>query len=98
MNPKDMFKNLGLMEKSINDIMSKMNSVVVEGESGAGMVKVKMNGKNEVVGVEISDDLFSALDKSALEVLLISAFNDACIKVKESVQSNVKLDDLLRHE
>ena len=93
-----MFKNLGLMEKSVMEMMKKMQSIVVEGESGAGLVKVKMNGKSEVVGVEIADELFNISDKATLEVLLISAFNDASINVKEDFKKNVNLSDLMKNE
>ena len=44
-------------------------------KSGGGLVSVKVNGKGEVLDVTIDDSLMS--DKESLQILLISAINDA---------------------
>ena len=59
----------------------------VTGESGAGMVKVTMNGSHEVRRVEIDDSVFE--DKEIAEDLIAAAFNDATRRVE--VQSKEKL-------
>ena len=50
-------------------------------KSGGGLIKVTFSGKNEVVDIDIDDSLLE--DKESMQILLISAFNDA-IKMVEA--------------
>ncbi len=50
-------------------------------KSGGGLVKVTISGKGEVVDLNIDDSLFE--DKESLQILLISAINDAYKMVEE---------------
>ena len=52
---------------------------------GAGMVAIKINGAGEVLDVEIDDSLLE--DKDSLQILLISAINDA-VKLIENEKKN----------
>jgi len=49
----------------------------VEATSGGGMVRVKMNGQQEVLAVQIDPQVFSDGDKEMLEDLMTAAFNEA---------------------
>ena len=55
-------------------------------KSGAGMVEIKINGKGEIMDLNIDDSLFE--DKESLQILLISAMNDA-IKLLENEKKNL---------
>lgn len=55
-------------------------------KSGAGMVEIKINGKGEIMDLNIDDSLFE--DKESLQILLISAMNDA-IKLVENEKKNL---------
>jgi DNA-binding YbaB/EbfC family protein len=84
-----MMKNqlAGLMKQaqSMQDNMKKAQEalalVEVEGQSGAGMVKVVMTCKNDVKRVTIDPSLL-ADDKDMLEDLVAAAFNDAVRKAE----------------
>ena len=84
-----MMKNqlAGLMKQaqSMQDNMKKAQEalalVEVEGQSGAGMVKVTMTCKNDVKRVSIDPSLL-ADDKDMLEDLVAAAFNDAVRKAE----------------
>lgn len=54
----------------------------VTGESGAGLVKVTMNGRHEVRRVEIDESLMSD-DREMLEDLIAAACNDAVHRIEE---------------
>jgi DNA-binding YbaB/EbfC family protein len=60
----------------------------VVGESGAGMVKVRMTCKHEVRGVSIEDSLLGD-DKDMLEDLVAAAFNDANRKAEAATQERM---------
>lgn len=52
----------------------------ITGESGAGLVKILMNGRHEAKRVQISPDALSE-DKEFLEDLIAAAINDAAQKL-----------------
>ena len=91
-----MMKNqlAGMMKKvqSMQDDMKKMQDelamIEVEGQSGAGMVKVVMSCKNDVKRVLIDPSLL-ADDKDMLEDLVAAAFNDAVRKAEALTQEKM---------
>ena len=91
-----MMKNqlAGLMKQAqqMQDNMKKMQeqlaSIEVEGQSGAGMVKVVMNCHYDVRRVTIDDSLLKD-DKDMLEDLVAAAVNDAVRKVESTKQEKM---------
>ena len=91
-----MMKNqlAGLMKQAqqMQDNMKKMQDelalVEVEGQSGAGLVKVTMTCKNDVRRVSIDPSLL-ADDKDMLEDLVAAAFNDAVRKAEATTQQKM---------
>ncbi|MEF3192032.1 MAG: YbaB/EbfC family nucleoid-associated protein [Campylobacterales bacterium] len=56
-------------------LQAEMESKSYTAKSGGGLVSVSVNGKGEVIDVTIDDSLME--DREALQILLISAINDA---------------------
>jgi DNA-binding YbaB/EbfC family protein len=91
-----MMKNqlAGLMKQAqqMQDNMKKMQDQLaqmeVEGQSGAGLVKVTMTCKNDVKRVVIDPSLL-ADDKDMLEDLVAAAFNDAARKAEALTQEKM---------
>lgn len=91
-----MMKNqiAGMMKKvqSMQDDMKKMQdqlaSIDVEGQSGAGLVKIVMSCKNDVKRVSIDPSLLND-DKDMLEDLVAAAFNDAVRKAETLTQEKM---------
>jgi DNA-binding YbaB/EbfC family protein len=91
-----MMKNqlAGLMKQAqqMQDNMKKMQDeladIEVEGQSGAGLVKVTMTCKHEVKRVTIDPSLLSD-DKDMLEDLVAAAVNDAVRRVETTVQEKM---------
>jgi len=94
---KDGLGNLMQQAQKMQEKMQKMQQEVanleVQGESGAGMVKVTMTGRHDVKRVSIDDSLLNE-DKEILEDLIAAAVNDAVRKVEqESKQGMSGLTD-----
>ena len=87
----DIMKQAAQMQEKVQKIQAEIANTEVTGESGAGMVKVVMNGRHDVKSVAIDSDVMSE-DKELLEDLLAAAVNDAVRKV-ESKQKE-KMADL----
>ena len=69
------------MQERMQKVQEEAAKAEVQGESGAGMVKVTMNGRHDVARVEIDPRLMEE-DKELLEDLLAAAVNDAVRKVE----------------
>lgn len=68
------------IQKQMNEVQSKLDSLQVEGVSGGGLVKIKATAKGRVIGVTIDDSLLAPGEKQMLEDLVAAAFNDARTK------------------
>jgi len=68
------------MQETMKKAQEELAGLEVIGESGAGMVKVTLNGRHEAKRVAIEPKLLSE-DKEMLEDLLTAAINDAVQKI-----------------
>lgn len=79
----DIMKQAQQMQEKMADMQKQLAEREVTGESGAGLVKVTMNGRHDVTNINIDDSLLSE-EKTMLEDLLAAAVNDAVRRVEES--------------
>ena len=71
-----LMKQAQQMQDNLKKAQDELANIEVEGQSGAGLVKVVMTCKNDVKRVTIDPSLLSD-DKDMLEDLVAAAFNDA---------------------
>ena len=76
-----LMKQAQAMQDNMKKAQEQLALVEVEGQSGAGLVKVVMTCKNDVKRVSIDPSLL-ADDKDMLEDLVAAAFNDAVRKAE----------------
>ncbi len=76
------------MQEKMKKMQDDISKAEVTGESGAGMVKVTMNGRHDVRKVEIDPSLMQE-DKEMLEDLLAAAVNDAVRRVEREQQEKM---------
>jgi DNA-binding YbaB/EbfC family protein len=96
-NERAMFDIMSIMNKvkeaqgKIKEAQAKLVHLRAEGESGAGMVKVVVNGNRRVVSIQMDDSLVNVSDKEMLGDLVVAATNIAMetidIKIKEELKS-----------
>ena len=79
----DIMKQAQEMQEKMAELQNDLANKEVTGESGAGMVRVTMNGRHDVRKVDIDPSLLSE-DKEMLEDLLAAAVNDAVRRVEEA--------------
>ena len=85
-NMGDMAKMLEGMQENASKLQTELQSKTFNVKSGGGMVEVSVNGKGEVIDINIDDSLMT--DKDSLQILLIGAMNDAYKMVKQNEQSS----------
>jgi len=75
-----MMKMMGKMKEvqaRIKEAQDNLVKIQAHGESGGGMVKATVNGKKQLVSVDIDPGLLKSEDKSILQDLLVAAVNKA---------------------
>ena len=76
----DMMKMMGKMKEVQARLKEAQDSLVllkVSGESGGGMVKATVNGKRQLIALDIDAALLKAEDKTIVQDLVIAAINKA---------------------
>lgn len=76
----DMMKMLGKMKEvqaRLKEAQDKLVTLRAYGESGGGMVKATVNGKRQLVALDLDPSLLKADDKIVLQDLIIAAVNKA---------------------
>lgn len=80
------------MQTNIQKAQEEIIALIVVGEAGGGLVKIKMNGRHDVLRVFVSPTLLglaeesnaAEVDKGMLEDLIAAAVNDAVRKVEKA--------------
>ncbi len=80
-----LLSNPAKVQEEAQKLQQALGQLSAEGDAGAGMVKVRINGRREVVGCELSPAAFQAGDKELLEDLIKAATNQALQKVQQLV-------------
>lgn len=75
------------MQKKMQDMQKEVAGTKVVGEAGGGLVKIKMNGKHDVLRVFIDPSLLK--DKEMLEDLVAAAVNDAVRQVEDMTKKTM---------
>jgi DNA-binding YbaB/EbfC family protein len=80
-----MSEMMGQMQEKAKEIQEQSKSVQFTAKSGGGLVEVTVNGLGEVIDLNLDDSIMD--DKSYLQILLISAINDANKMVEDNKKS-----------
>ncbi len=83
-----LMKQAQQMQENMKRVQEQLSSIEVEGQSGAGLVKVVMTCRHDVKRVSIDDSLLKE-DKEMLEDLIAAAANDAVRRVESTVQEKM---------
>ena len=83
-----LLKQAQSVQQEIEKVQNQLSDMIIEGESGGGMVKVKVNGKQEVLELNI-DETTMEEDKEVIEDLIVSALNKALYKAQIDSQEKM---------
>lgn len=85
-----MMKQAQEIQGRMQKMQEELAGLEVEGQSGAGLVKAKLNGKLDVRGLKIDRSLIKPDDAEMLEDLIVAALQDAKTKAEAAVQAKMK--------
>ena len=87
-NLNNVMKEAQKMQERMQQAQQQLTDMSVNGESGGGIVKVKMNGRHDLTEVKINKSLIDE-DVEMLEDLVAAAVNDAVRKVEKASKDKI---------
>jgi DNA-binding YbaB/EbfC family protein len=81
----DMMKMMGKMKEvqaRMKDAQDNLEKLSVHGESGGGMVKATVNGKKQLIALDIDSAILKADDKIMVQDLVVAAVNKAAMEAE----------------
>lgn len=84
-NIQQMMQKAQTMQKKMAALQEELSGVEVEGQSGAGLVKVVMTCKGQMRSLTIDPSLINPAEKDILEDMIKAACNDARTKADQKM-------------
>jgi len=84
-----MMKQAQEMQGKMAQMQEDLETIMVEGVSGAGLVKATATAKGELKGLDIDPSIFNGDDKEVVEDLILAAIKDAQGKATERAQEEM---------
>lgn len=80
------------VQAKMQEARANLVNITAQGEAGAGMVKVTINGNRIITNVEIDTDILKPDDQEMVQDLIVAATNKAIesidVKIKEEMQKH----------
>ena len=86
----DMFGKVKEFQARMKEAQASLNTITESGESGAGMVRVTVNGLKQVVRLNIDQDLIRPDDREMLQDLVVAATNKALENVEPKIKAHLQ--------
>ncbi|HHF7346589.1 MULTISPECIES: YbaB/EbfC family nucleoid-associated protein [Legionella] len=87
-NLGNLMKEAQKMQQRMQEAQQQLSQLLVDGEAGGGMIKVKMNGRHDVTEVKINPSLMDE-EVEMMEDLVAAAINDAVRKVEKASKEKI---------
>ncbi|MCU0352181.1 MAG: YbaB/EbfC family nucleoid-associated protein [Cytophagales bacterium] len=78
------------MQAKLKEAQDNLGNVQSVGEAGGGMVRATVNGKKQVLKLEIDPDLLKPEDREMVQDLVVAAVNKALEDVEEKAREELK--------
>ena len=88
-NPNQLMKQVQKMQKDMERVQEELRTKEVEATAGGGMITVRVNGGQEVVGIQIEKEVLEGGDTEMLQDLVVAAVNEGLRKSKEMQQEEM---------
>ncbi|MBE6350096.1 MAG: YbaB/EbfC family nucleoid-associated protein [Spirochaetaceae bacterium] len=88
-NPLELLKNAQAMKESMAKMQEELQNIEETGSSGGGLVKITMNGKFELLKVEIDPIAVDPRDVPMLQDLILAASKQASEKIQEALKAKM---------
>ncbi len=89
-NMQQMVKQMQKMQEAMARVQEELATKLVTGDAGGGMVRVTVNGKQQIQKVEIAADVVNPVEKDLLEDMVLTATNQALEKAGALAQDEMR--------
>ena len=83
-------KKVQEMQSRMAEVQAELESVVVEGSAGGGVVRVQMSARGDLKSVEIDPDVLKPEDREIVQDLLVAAHADARRKAEAAAAEKMQ--------
>ncbi len=87
---KNLMGKVKEMQAKMQEAQEGLSTIHASSESGAGMVKATVNGKKQVVSIDIDRDLIKPEDREMMQDLIVAAINKAMAEVDILAKEELK--------
>ena len=88
-NMQNMMKQMQKMQRNMAQLQEELAKTPVEGTAGGGVVKVTVNGANQMLAIELAPEVVDPDDIEMLQDLIISAVNEALRQAEEAMDGKM---------
>lgn len=88
-NMNNLMKQAQAMQKQMEAMQKEIEAAEFEASVGGGAISVRVNGKKEILGINIKPEVVDPDDVEMLEDLVLSAVNEALRKADEETASKM---------
>ena len=90
MDMNALMKQAQQMQQKMSQIQNELAGRTVTASVGGGMVSVTVNGKNELLSVQIDKEVINPDDQTMLQDLIVSAVNEGMKKSQGMAQEEMR--------
>lgn len=90
MDMNNIMKQAQQMQEKMSQVQNELAGKTVTASVGGGMVSVTVNGKNELLSVQIDKEVINPEEQTMLQDLIVSAVNEGIKKAQDLAQSEMR--------
>jgi nucleoid-associated protein EbfC len=90
MDMNQIMKQAQQMQQKLSQVQAELADRTVSASVGGGMVTVTVNGKNELLSIQIDKEVINPDDQVMLQDLIVSAVNEGVKKAQEMAQAEMR--------
>ncbi len=89
MNMNKLMKQAQQMQAKMSKMQEELEDKTIEASAGGGVVKVVVNGKQELLDIQIDPDAVDPEDVEMLEDLILAAVNEGMREISDMVNKEM---------
>lgn len=89
MNMQQMMKQVQDLQRKMAKEQEALASKTYEATAGGGMVTVQVNGKSEILSIDIDAEVLASQDKAMIQDLVVAGVNEALRRAQDAQQASM---------